>query len=142
MIGDVLQSPSLEQTFHQLQLIEAANDILHEGIHSSLAQHIRVANIQRNTVSIMAEDAEWATRARLESDAILFALQQNPLLSQHGIMLGNIKFLVKPHETKRKVQERRAERPSRNTGFQMIADAKDLPEGLAKAMKRLAGKAR
>ena len=142
IVGDVLNAASLGNTFQQLQLIEALNEILHEVVDENLSKHIQIANVSRSSVSIMAEDAEWATRARLASDDILFSLQRHPFLSQQDMMLGELKILVRPIEAKHRIEQKSAERPSKNVGFQMIEDAKNLPDGLARAMKRLAGKAK
>lgn len=139
---DVLHSAQLKQTIDQVQLIDKLNALLPEVLSGDLAEHIQIANFNRRSITIIAQDAEWATRARFAEDDILFSLQQHPFLSQNGIMLGSMKIMVRPESHERTLPQRQAKRPSKNSSFRMIESANNLSEDLAKALKKLAGRAK
>lgn len=64
---------SLAGVLQRAQWLDALQDRLRRGLPSALAPHLRVANVQGETLVVLVSTPAWRARMRLETDRILAA---------------------------------------------------------------------
>jgi hypothetical protein len=78
LASEVLSDPSssLGATLNHARLLLKVQRLLADSVDPSLADHFQVANLRQNRLILLAPNASWATRLRMETQGLLQTLRR------------------------------------------------------------------
>ncbi|KTC99298.1 hypothetical protein Lgee_1236 [Legionella geestiana] len=130
-------NPLLRDLFQRADALKAQNAMLQRHLPESLRGHCRVASLHRGVMTLITDNATWATPLRYALPSLRDALRQHEKLYQ----LTSIQIRVEEPQPVSNVTKKMPSglpEPAREALQSIAADCTHAP--LRSALRRLAGK--